>query len=507
MFKQRLDAHLVTTAQMVAIEGQIFRAGLPVAALMEKVGGLIAQRVQELYPRRAYRKIGVLVGAGHNGGDALVVARELHLQGYEVTLYRAPLAAKELTEQHWRYATSLGLEVVADAAALARSAVIIEGLFGLGLNRSIEAPMREVINTVNGLQRPILSIDLPAGLHTDSGEVLGVAIRATHTLCLGLWKMACVVDAALPYLGCLELIDFGIPLADIQMVLGADPIHQRVTAKFAAARLQQGRSIATHKYQQGHLLLVVGSRQYGGAAILAGLGARATGVGMLSIAVPHSLQSLILHHLPEAVVIPCPETATGAMKELPDLDWSRYGAIACGCGLTVEPVAVVERLLAVAKPLVLDADGLNILAGLGLNRLQARNAPTVLTPHQGELRRLCPSVADEFRFIAAQQAASIGNCIVLFKGARTIVANVDGRTLSIGDSTPALARGGSGDVLAGLIGGLLAQDVTPDCWQLAAIAAWWQAAAAQLAVVDRGERGLDPMTLVNYLGKFLAPDH
>jgi ADP-dependent NAD(P)H-hydrate dehydratase / NAD(P)H-hydrate epimerase len=507
MSKQQrfIDPYLVTTAQMVAIEERIFRAGLPVAALMEKVGGLIAQRVRALYPLGAYRQIGVLVGAGHNGGDALVVARELHLQGYQVTLYRSPLAAKDLTEQHWLYTTSLGLEVVTDPADLARSEVIIEGLFGLGLNRSIEGHLRAVIDTVNGLQRPIVSIDLPAGLHTDSGEVLGTAIRATHTLCLGLWKMACVVDGALPYLGQLELIDFGIPLADIRAVLGIEPIHQRVTANFATACLGQRRSITNHhKYQQGHLLLIAGSRHYGGAAILAGLGARATGVGMLSIAVPKSLQSIILHHLPEAVVIPCPETEAGAIRELPNLDWSRYGSLACGCGLTAEPVALVERLLEADRPLVLDADGLNVLAGLGLERLQSRISPTILTPHLGELRRLCPVVADEFRFVAAQQAAAMGNCIVLFKGARTIVASPNGRTLSIGDSTPALARGGSGDVLTGLIGGLIAQGGAEDCWQLAAAASWCHAEAAKLAVVDRGERGLDPVTLSDYLGKFLA---
>lgn len=503
--QRSIGSYLVTANQMQAIERRMFQAGMPIAALMEKVGIRLAQRIQALYPLADYPTIGVLVGPGHNGGDALVVARELHYQGYRVMLHRAAAAVKELTEQHWQYnITRLGVTEVMNPAELGGCDAIVEGLFGFGLDRSISTPLSQVIETVNGFRKPIVSIDLPAGIHTDSGAVLGIAIQATHTLCLGLWKMACVTDEALPYLGQLELIDFQIPLSDIQAVLGDRPRHQRVTAEFAAERLLQPRSPLTHKYQQGHLLLVVGSGQYGGAAILAGLGARAAGVGMLSIAVPQSLQFLLLQQLPEAVVIPCPETERGAIAELPALDWSKYGAIACGCGLTKEPRAIIERLLVVEKPLVLDADGLNLLAELGLDPLRRRSAPTILTPHLGELRRLWPNLAADSRLEMAQQAAALGQCIVLFKGARTIVADPEGYTWSIGDSTPALARGGSGDLLTGLIGGVLSQGGGQgrDCLEGTAVAAWWQGAAAQAAAIEQGERGLEPGA--DYLRPFLA---
>jgi ADP-dependent NAD(P)H-hydrate dehydratase / NAD(P)H-hydrate epimerase len=500
-----IDHYLVTADQMRQIEGRLFGAGMPIAALMEKVGILLTRRIQQLYPRSPYLKIGVLVGTGHNGGDALVVARELHLQGYRVLLYAPQRNFKELTEQHWRYTTSLGLKAVTEAAALADCDVLIEGLFGFGLNRSrsvsfaesLQSPWLEVITEINGLQRPIISIDLPAGLDTDSGEVLGAAIVATRTLCLGLWKRAFAIDAALPYLGQAELIDFGLPIADITAVLGSDPQYQRMTADRVWNYLRQPRSPLTHKYQQGHLLLVVGSRQYGGAAILAALGAQATGVGMLSIAVPASLRDLVLQRVPEAIVIACPETPSGAIQSLPELDGSRYQAIAIGCGLTVEPVAVVSQILALDRLLVLDADALNIVATLGLNCLKGRQAPTILTPHLGELRRLCPNLTGS-RFEMAQQAAVEWGAIVLFKGARTIVADPTGRVWSIAESTPALARGGSGDVLAGMIGGLWAQDAR-DSTQVAAVAAGWHGAAAILAVGERGDRGVDGVTLSHYL--------
>jgi ADP-dependent NAD(P)H-hydrate dehydratase / NAD(P)H-hydrate epimerase len=495
-----LDAYVVKAEQMRAIEQRLFKAGMPIAALMEKVGILLTTRIQALYPLADYPKIGVLVGPGHNGGDALVVARELHYLGYRVTLYRLPFPTKELTAQHGRYAASLGLRLAESVAELAASDGIVEGLFGYGLNRDISDLAAQVIDTVNSWQKPVMSIDLPAGIHTDTGAVLGTAIQATHTLCLGLWKMACVMDEALPYLGRVELIDLQIPVASIQAVLGDVPQHQRVTTTMARERLLQPRSPIAHKYQQGHLLLVVGSRQYAGAAILAGLGARASGVGMLTIAVPQSLQLLVVQQLPEAVVIPCPETERGSIAELPALDWSKYGAIAYGCGLTREPRAIVERLLVVEKPAIVDADALNILAEIGVDRLRRRSAPTILTPHLGELRRLWPMMELGTRLEMAQQAAISGQCILLFKGARSVVAHPDGRTRWIGNSTPALAKGGSGDVLTGLIGGVVAQG--GDCLMGAAVAAWWQAEAARAAVATWGERGLEPGA--DYLRPFLA---
>ncbi len=281
-----------------------------------------------------------------------------------------------------------------------------------------------------------------------------------------------VMDAALPYLGRVELIDFDVPIADITAILGAEPRCQQMTAERALAYLGQPRSPLTHKYQQGHLLLVVGSAQYGGAALLAALGAQATGVGMLSIAVPESLRDLVLSRVPEAIVIPCPETSTGAIQALPDLDGSRYQAIAVGCGLTREPVGIVHQLIALDRPLVLDADALNIMATSGLDILRARTAPTILTPHLGELRRLCPDLQGS-RLEMARQAAAHCEAMVLFKGARTLIADPTGRVWAIAQSTPALARGGSGDVLTGVIGGLWAQSATAE---VAAIGAWWHGA-------------------------------
>ncbi|WP_199312821.1 NAD(P)H-hydrate dehydratase [Microcoleus sp. FACHB-672] len=501
--QEQIQQIAVTAEQMRAVEARVFDAGMPVAALMEKVAGLIIRRIQTLYPMPV--RVGVLVGPGHNGGDALVVARELHFKGYEVSIYRACSQLKELTDQHAHYATRLGIPSYEVIDALKDSELLIDGLFGFGLERPLEGSIADAINQINTWGKPVLSIDLPSGLHTDTGEVLGTAIRATRTLCLGLWKLGLLQDDALQYAGEVELIDFDLPLVDILAVVGQAPAIRRVTPSVALAQVPLPRPQSTYKYKMGHLLLIAGSRKYTGAAILTGLGARCSGVGMLSIAVPESIKPLLSAQLPEALIIGCPETDSGAIEQLPvGIDLTSYSAIACGPGLTLEAAAVVEMVLESDRPVVVDADGLNVLAQLGtIPTLAERQALTVLTPHAGEFKRLFPDIEDltNNRIHAVKSAAQQSQAIVLLKGARTAIAHADGSVWINPESTPALARGGSGDVLTGLMGGLIAQAVAGEMpvEPLVTTAVWWHARAGILAAQERTELGVDAFTLTQYL--------
>lgn len=506
---EQISQIVVTAAQMQEIEGRVFAAGMPVAALMEKVAGLIARRIQHIYPHSAQSlRVGILVGPGHNGGDALVVARELHFHGYQLWIYAPIPKLKELTAQHLQYAQSLGIPCYQDTAQLPDCDFLVDGLFGFGLERTITDPIAAAINHFNDWDKPIISIDVPSGLHTDTGAVLGTAIRASYTLCLGLWKLGLLQDQALEYTGQTELIDFDLPLADIQAVLGDTHKIKRITANTVLSTLPLPRSPVAHKYKAGHLLLICGSRRYAGGAILTALGARASGVGMLSVAVPESLKPLLVSHLPEALIIGCPETATGAIAQLQLPEQSHlnaFSAIACGPGLTTDATAVVQAVIHSDRTLVLDADGLNILSQLDtIPTLQQRQASTVLTPHTGEFQRLFPHLPDAktHRIEAVQAAATQSGTVVLLKGARTaIAAPAKGIVWINPESTPALARGGSGDVLTGLIGGLLAQAVTKDqpIAEIVATAAWWHAQAGILAAKERTELGVDAFTLTSYL--------
>ena len=499
-----IDRIIVTAQQMRDIEGRIFAAGMPVAALMEKVGGLIVRRIIREWEERSL-KVGILVGPGHNGGDALVVARELLFRGYQVVVYRSFAKLKELTNYHAEYANSLGIRFFEDISYLENSDLIIDGLFGFGLEREITGSVAAAINLLNQWSKPVISIDLPSGIHTDTGEVLGTAVRATNTLCLGLWKQGLLQDQALEYVGKAELIDFDIPLANISAILGEDPKIKRVTKELALENLPLIRPPVTHKYKMGHLLVICGSRRYAGGAILTALGARASGVGMLSIAVPESLKSLLVSHLPEALVIGCSETESGAIAHLPSgINLGSYSAIACGPGITTDATAIVQKVLESEVPLVLDADGLNIIAQMGtISTLSKRQFPTILTPHTGEFKRLFPDAPDatKDRVNAVRTASELSGAIVLLKGARIAIANPSGSVWIVPESTSALARGGSGDVLTGLIGGLLAQRISQELplENLVAAGAWWHAQAGILAAKQRTELGVDAFTLTQYL--------
>lgn len=501
-----VETAIVSAEQMSQIEERVFAAGMPVAALMEKAARLCFEQIQTLYPRSGYTNVGVLVGPGHNGGDALVIARELYLVGYRVKVYRPFFKLKELTTQHANYVASLGITFYEEIEPLKECQLIVDGLFGFGLTRDLPEPIIEAVGQINSRSQPVVSIDLPSGIHTDTGAVMGGAIKATHTLCLGLWKQAFFQDRALEYVGNSIRIDFGLLRHHIWSVLPQPVPVRQMTEAIALRTLPIPRPATTYKYRQGHLLLICGSHTYAGAAILTALGARASGVGMLSVAVPESIKTLLTSHLPEALIVSCPEDKDGAIASLPLslADLGQFDLVACGPGLTTNAQTVVTKVLRAECPIVLDADGLNILSEHEVAEvLSDRPAPTILTPHVGEFKRLFPEITDtEERLTAVQTAARSCGAIVLLKGARTAIAEPEGRTWLISQSTPALARGGSGDILTGLTAGLATQNAKTkhaSLFDTVATAAWWHSQAAIAAAKEFTELGVDATTLARYL--------
>ena len=504
--KNIVETAIVSGDQMREIETQIFAAGMPVAGLMEKAARLCFERIKNLYPLSQLSTVGILVGPGHNGGDALVIARELYLAGYQVRVYRPFFKLKELTASHANYVASLGVSFHEEIQSLKDCQLLIDGLFGFGLTRDLPENIIQAIDLINSWSQPIVSIDLPSGIHTDTGAVMGKAIRATHTLCLGLWKKAFFQDRALAYLGNSVRIDFGLLRHHIWSVLPQPVPVKQMTTAIALNFLPLPRSAVSYKYKQGHLLLICGSRRYAGAAILTALGARASGVGMLSVAVPESLKTLLTSHLPDALIIGCPENREDAIASLPfsTSDLNQFDLVACGPGLTPDAPSVVSKVLQSECSLLLDADGLNILAEHNVMEvLNERTAATVLTPHLGEFKRLFPEIENlDDRLNAVQTAAKDSSAIIVLKGARTAIANPDGLTWLIAQSTPALARGGSGDVLTGLTAGLAAQNLktgNSSLFNTVATAAWWHAQAGIKASKEHTELGVDALTLAQYL--------
>jgi NAD(P)H-hydrate epimerase len=391
--------------------------------------------------------------------------------------------------------------------------LLIDGLFGFGLEREITGKLADLIKLINQAKKTVISIDLPSGIHTDTGAVMGQAIQATESLCLGLWKRAYFQDQAISYLGRITKLNFGVPRQSLEHTLinqtDNQPIIQSFTKELAQSYLPLQRSPLVHKYQQGHLLLIGGSQTYAGSILLAALGARATGIGMLTIVVPESLKLMVVAQIPEALVIGCPETETGAIQALPNLDLTRYQAIACGCGLTVAGAKnILPELITATTPLILDADALNWLAQDNLQGnlkfIQNRQNSTILTPHLGEFKRLFPGIQNTGdRLNMNQQAAQLSDAIILLKGAKSVITQPNGDSYCLMESTPALARGGSGDVLLGVMGGLLAQS-SNGALEIAATAAWWHAQAGILAAQEQTLAGVDGVTLSMYLSKYLS---
>lgn len=529
---------LVTAAEMQAIEQRWFDRGMPVAALMEKAAMAIAQRIIELVgdaTSLGSRGIVVLAGPGHNGGDAIVVARELWLRGYAIAIYQPFTRLKPLTQQHASFADYLDIPQIETLQELDQqidhSVAIVDGLFGFGQTRAMTgelATLMERVNQANSSQTLRVAIDVPSGIHTDHGDVIratdppvnlgleaaikavGIAFRADVTLCLGLRKLGLLCDAAQPYVGRVELLPFGLRSDDIAAIFPDGLPQRRFTPTDAIAALGLPRSPLTHKYKEGHLLLICGSQRYIGAAMLAGLGARASGVGMLSIVVPRSLKPIVAAQLPEAVVMAAKETDNGAIATLPDdfndeTIWAKFDAIACGCGLTPEPVGLIQQLIVKDCPLILDADALNILATLPPSFL-TRNAPTILTPHPGEFRRLLGHQADHASIDLIRKAAQQRRMIIVHKGARPVIAAPDRPVTLIDAGTPGLARGGSGDVLTGLMGGLVATAARQgrDLVETVAAATWWHAEGGRRATQARSQLGVDGTTLAEFINRAIA---
>jgi len=521
------DHLLVSAAEMAALERQLFDSGLPVEALMEKAALAMSARILAAPPEAAV----VLVGPGHNGGDGLVVARELHLAGVAVRVWCPFEQLRPLTASHRRHADWLGIPSLHAPPDPADPCLWIDALFGIGQNRPPGEEI-EALLAARDQQRPgrLVAIDGPSGLCADRGAVLGrVAARAARTYCIGLIKRGLVQDSALRWVGQLERIDLGLPPPLLTTLPPATPLALAPADRSSAP--WPAPDPAASKYSRGRLLVVAGSRRYRGAANLALQGASASGCGYVRAALPRELEASLWSVHPDVV----PDAFLGAtaggglaLADLPDGWLNRLDAVLLGPGLggaagetgassesTIPDPAELRRwqeLQAFGGLLLLDADGLNRLAagaaGMAAHAwLHNRSGPTWLTPHAGEFARLFPARADDPPLEAASAAAATSGCAVLLKGARSVIAAPDGRCWQLLAAASEAARAGLGDVLAGYAAGrgalALAAGGQPDAAlaPLLAAAALDHASAGLAAVQTRGPGGATPQAVAAALNR------
>jgi ADP-dependent NAD(P)H-hydrate dehydratase / NAD(P)H-hydrate epimerase len=465
---------LVTAEEMRAADrAAIDDLGLPAALLMEHAGRAVADAVGT--PRGP---VAIVCGSGNNGGDGFVVGRWLRERGVDATVYLAggrpnsPEAALHLSIYE-----RLGGVVVdhVDPAALAKAAVIVDALLGTGLHAEVRGPLREVIAAVNASPARKIAVDVPSGLDSDSGQPLGLAVRADATVTLGFAKLGLVGDPGFEHTGTLSVADIGIPRH----------LAAQATARLAEAdeirALLPPREVTGHKGTHGHLLVVAGSPGKGGAALLSSEAALRAGAGLVTLATDPAVAAALEGQVAEVMVLPLGSLAEAAAGKK---------AIAVGPGMTTDPVAgdaLLTALAALELPAILDADALNHLAR-GKSRL---GGPRVITPHPGEAARLLDrSTADvqRDRVAAARALAAERNAVAVLKGSRTVVAHPDGRVSINPTGNPGMGTAGSGDVLSGVIGALLAGGMSP--WDAARAAVFVHGRAGDLAAAELGPRGL-----------------
>jgi ADP-dependent NAD(P)H-hydrate dehydratase / NAD(P)H-hydrate epimerase len=452
--------------------------------LMERAGRGVADALARRFPDA--RRVSVWCGGGNNGGDGLVVARLLHEAGkdIDVCLLAREERLKGDAAENLRRAQGLGLHFT---SAPSPADVVVDALFGTGFRGAPRKAAAEAIEAINAAAAPVVAVDVPSGVDASTGRVDGAAVRAAATVTFHGCKVGLAVAPGRFHAGEVEVVDIGVQHVPTRL--------SRATEEIVA--LVPRRREQDNKFSAGTVLVVGGSAGLSGAPCLAAEAAMRAGAGYVFVAYPSALSLVVELRLLEAVKRPLEDGGTGrlaedAAEEIVRLS-SRVGAVVLGPGLgraeeTRELVRVLlERL---ERPVVLDADGLWALAG-HLDWVFARQFPTVLTPHAGELGRLLgrdSSWVDARRLEAAQSGADETGAVLLLKGADTIVT-APGRDAIVCDlGTPALATAGTGDVLAGVVGAFLAKGMEPPV--ATATSAAVHGLAGRLAAERAGSAGM-----------------
>jgi hydroxyethylthiazole kinase-like uncharacterized protein yjeF len=496
---------VLTASEMANLDRQtIEEIGVPGIVLMENAAQGAAAFYLEVVPDLLSRRIAVLAGTGNNGGDGFALARIFHNRGAEVRVFclRSPdrLAGDALT--NFQILRKINVPVVVwDEAqgfdeqwkAVQESDAVIDAILGTGLNSEVRGLFGKIMEALNALSVPVLAVDIPSGLDATTGKPLGIAVRATATATFGFPKIGQVIYPGSDYVGQLRVVDIGIPsgLAESSGVR-----RYWLDGDFVAGWLRP-RSPAFHKGRAGHVAVLSGSKGKTGAATLICQGAGRVGAGLVTLFIPASLNPILEVKLTESMTLPIAETEdqTPSNAALPDILEFLAGkqalAMGPGIGLHSDTRSLVKALVRKAPcPMVLDADALTVLAE-ELELLQEASFPLILTPHPGEMARLTHGTVqsvEEDRLRSALEFSCKHGVTVVLKGHRTIVSDKDGNLAINSSGNPAMAGGGMGDALTGMIAGFLGQGFEP--FRAACLGVYVHGLAADRRMGKTASRGL-----------------
>ena len=478
--------------------------GVPGLVLMENAGRAAADVLLEEYPFA--ESVAVFAGAGNNGGDGFVIARHLIGQGLSVTVYLAADPAKYRRDAltNFKALKNLGCPMVElkDSTRKYKPAdVIVDALFGTGLDRNVDGFYKKLIEFINDQPAPKLAVDVPSGLDSNTGLPLGAAVKADITVTFIIPKVGISIYPGVDYAGRLYVADLTTPKALEENIPFEMLTHSNMRA------LVGKRPADTHKGTYGHLFILAGSPGKSGAAALASMGALRAGTGLVTVGIPESLNSIMEIKTTEAMTEPLPETAQGtfgmvSISRAMEIMAAKKTAVAIGPGITVTDDArdfLYEIIKASPVPLLVDADAITLVAkNPGI--LKKAKSPVVLTPHPGEMSRLAGiSTADvqADRIGVSLKFAREHGVYVILKGARSLVSCPDGKAFVNTTGNPGMAAGGMGDVLTGITGGFLAQGMSAE--SACKLGVFAHAAAGDRAASERGEAGITASDLADAL--------
>ncbi len=512
---------ILTADQMRRIDERTEREfGIPATTLMDNAGREVARTLLKLFPAIGSTPPVIVCGKGNNGGDGVAAARHLRAAGITArVILLAPRAAfAGAAGHHLELAAEAGVsfdEASDDAAwdrlaPLAGAGVVVDAILGTGLSGPARGLALRAIAAINAASAPVVSVDIPSGLAGDSAEIVGLAVRADHTLALACPKWPHVFDPASALVGQLHVLDIGIPLEAIQ----EEQVALNLLTEAEVGSILPPREAASHKGDFGRLLVVAGSRGKSGAAALVCRAALRSGAGLVTAATPAAAQPIVAGHLMEAMTEALAETREGALSRESPAEVRRLAeacdVMAIGPGLTAteETAAAVRAIVAESEvPVVLDADGLNAFAGRA-SELSGESRPLILTPHPGEMARLLgapdspavtPAQVQRDRLELARGFSRAHACHLVLKGRRTIIADPDGEAWINLTGNPGMATGGTGDALTGVIAGLLAQGLS--ALEACALGVYVHGLAGDLAAADLGETSLIAGDVIDYLAE------
>ena len=476
---------LYTAEEMSRADGGAQDLGIPGGVLMERAGAAMAEEILHRYP--AHRTV-VVCGGGNNGGDGFVIARELHRAGAGVSVVATKDEYSGDPATNLEAVRNLGVDVHGPGMLgelLGAAGLVVDALLGTGFSGEVREREAALIRQLNDAGKTTVAVDVPSGVDGSTGEVAGEAVRADLTVCAHAAKVGCVISPGREHAGETVVVEIGIPPeADVEPSLSWT---DRDVLRGLVPRTRE----PAHKYSAGAVMVVAGSRGMTGAAVMSVRGAERAGCGITFLATSAGAAPAVDIALTETIVYGVREGESGGMdagaaEEILDRS-GRATALVVGPGIGSgeEGRALVERLLAGTDlPVLLDADAVTALAGT--EALTRRVAPTVVTPHAGELGRLLGSGAAEVsarRLASAREAAQDNGCCVLLKGSDTLVVE-GGRAAVNSTGGVALATAGTGDVLSGVIGALLSRGMEP--FEAARAGAWVHGRAAELWLEETG---------------------